>query len=205
MSQDHQPRYRKPKTHPDPIQPTRPKSTISSILSTFSPTTEDPPTPDNTNTKKKLFTATRFRGLGCTAPAQVSVPAMIRTSANWEGKKVRKKKMKKNKNSASASDDIGGLEISASGNNNNNSNPVMVGSSSSSSSSCLVGPDVWCGPGIGLSTDAANVDCVVSRRPVVVSARGKVDIDKVNVREIWNLHKVCNLTSGCLFLLFLFA
>ncbi|KAJ0448353.1 putative transcription factor C2H2 family [Helianthus annuus] len=183
MSQDHQPRYRKPKTHPDPIQPTRPKSTISSILSTFSPTTEDPPTPDNTNTKKKLFTATRFRGLGCTAPAQVSVPAMIRTSANWEGKKVRKKKMKKNKNSASASDDIGGLEISASGNNNsNNNNPVMVGSSSSSSS-CLVGPDVWCGPGIGLSTDAANVDCVVSRRPVVVSARGKVDIDKVNVRE----------------------
>lgn len=37
-------------------------------------------------------------------------------------------------------------------------------------------PDVWCGPGMGLSTDAASVDCVVSRRP----ARGKVDgLDRI--------------------------
>ncbi|KAI3818845.1 hypothetical protein L1987_12666 [Smallanthus sonchifolius] len=160
MPQDQQIRYRKPT---DPIHPTRSKSTISSILSTFSPTADDPPTPD-TNTKKKYFTSARFRGLGCAAPAQVSVPAMIRTSANWEGKKVRKKKMKKNKTCIS-SDEVVLV----------NSSPAPV------PASCLVVPDVWCGPGIGLSTDAASVDCVVSRRPV--SGRGKVDIEKMNIRE----------------------
>ncbi|KAI7749615.1 hypothetical protein M8C21_030128 [Ambrosia artemisiifolia] len=156
MSQDHQTRHRKPTNHTDPIQPTRPKSTISSLISTFTPSTTTDDTNNNPTTiKKKLsFTSSRFRGLGCSAPAQVSVPAMIRTSANWEGKKVRKKKMKKNKNYGSGSDDISGLE----------------------------------GSGIGLSTDAANVDCVVARRPiphhpVIVSARGKVDIDKGNIRE----------------------
>ncbi|KAD7117379.1 hypothetical protein R6Q59_006018 [Mikania micrantha] len=174
MAQDQQIRYRKPKNHTDPIQPTRSKSTISSIISTFTPTAD-------TNPKKKYFTATRFRGLGCTAPAQVSVPAMIRTSANWEGKKVRKKKMKKNKNCVSLNDEVGGDGVGvvvSSGDNTVAPVPIPV---TASSSSCLVGPDVWCGPGIGLSTDAASVDCVVSRRPV--SARGKVDIEKMNIRE----------------------
>ncbi|KAK9065271.1 hypothetical protein SSX86_016654 [Deinandra increscens subsp. villosa] len=167
MAQDQQIRFRKPpRNHTDPIQSTRSKSTISSILSTFTPTTDD------TNTKKNYFTSTRFRGLGCTAPAQVSVPAMIRTSANWEGKKVRKKKMKKNKNCISSSD--GDEVVSAT------PAPAPV----SSSASCLVAPEVWCGPGIGLSTDAASVDCVVARRPVVVSGRGAaVESEKINIRE----------------------
>ncbi|PWA76355.1 RING/U-box superfamily protein [Artemisia annua] len=42
------------------------------------------------NKKTNFFT---FKGLGCTAPAQVSVPTMIRSSASWEGKKVREKKV----------------------------------------------------------------------------------------------------------------
>ncbi|KAK1412358.1 hypothetical protein QVD17_33543 [Tagetes erecta] len=173
MAQDQQIRHKKPTSQTDPPS----KSTISSILSTFSPNSDDPP-------KKKY---SRFRGLGCAAPAQVSVPAMIRTSANWEGKKVRKKKMKmkKNKNcvSSSSSDDV------AADDDNDNDNDgdgvgVMINTPATvpASSSCLVVPDVWCGPGIGLSTDAASVDCVVSRRPVV-SARGKLDIDKINIRE----------------------
>lgn len=100
---------------------------------------------------------------------------MIRTSANWEGKKVRKKKSKKNSKSCiSSGNEVGGdgvgLVIST-------PSPTPV-PAMASSSSCLVVPDVWCGPGIGFSTDAASVDCVVSRRP-----RGKVDGEKINLRE----------------------
>lgn len=52
-----------------------------------------------------------------------------------------------------------------------------------SSSSCLVGPEVWCGPGIGFTTDAAS-DCVVStRRSVSCGGRGKVDSDRIHPRE----------------------
>ncbi|GFS32367.1 RING/U-box superfamily protein [Actinidia rufa] len=47
--------------------------------------------------------------------------------------------------------------------------------------SSAVVPDVWCGPGIGFTTDAASVGCVVSRKPV--SGRAKVDGDKMNHRE----------------------
>lgn len=115
----------------DPIQSTSSsKSTISSLLSTFTPKT-------SANDKNKCYyTSSRFRGLGCTAPAQVSVPSMIRTSANWEeGKKLRKKKTKKNSNT----NDGDGVSLVIS----TNTPPL----------------DVWCGPGI---TDAASVDCLVS-------------------------------------------
>ncbi|KVH93754.1 hypothetical protein Ccrd_004198 [Cynara cardunculus var. scolymus] len=114
---------------------------------------------------------------------------MIRTSANWEGKKVRKKKLKlkKNKNccASSSGNEVGGdgigLVISTSNTPSPTPVPVPV-PAMASSSSCLVVPDVWCGPGIGFSTDAASVDCVVSRRPV--SGRGKVDGEKINLREL---------------------
>lgn len=33
--------------------------------------------------------------------------------------------------------------------------------------------DVWCGPGIGFSSDAVSEDCVVTRKNV--SSRGKLD------------------------------
>lgn len=107
---------------------------------------------------------------------------MIRTSANWEGKKVRKKKPKKNKNCISSSNEPGGDGVGLVLSSTNNSPPPAPVPAIASSSSCLVVPDVWCGPGIGLSTDAASVDCVVSRR--VVSGRGKVDGEKINLREV---------------------
>ncbi|KAK3019102.1 hypothetical protein RJ639_002712 [Escallonia herrerae] len=150
---------------PSIIQSTRCKSTISSLLlSTFTPTTSTTDEPITTS-KKKNPTSAKFRGLGCAAPPQVSVPAVIRTSASWEEKKGRRKK--KNKGGPGQ----GGLAMGAP-----TDNPPMV-----SSSSCVVVPDVWCGPGIGFTTDAASVDCVVSRRPV--SGRGKIDGDKINHRE----------------------
>ncbi|KAF3438599.1 hypothetical protein FNV43_RR21362 [Rhamnella rubrinervis] len=162
-----------PQQIPSIIQSTRCKSTISSLLlSTFSTTNsnsnanESLPTNINNNKKKNNFTSATFRGLGCTAGAsqQVSVPAVIRTSADWQGKKVRKKKQKKN--------------VSKNSSNNNNRDKVVDGSNSGfNSASCVDFQDVWCGPGIGFSADAAaSVDCVVARRNV--SGRGKIDGDK---------------------------
>lgn len=93
------------------------------------------------------------------------MPAVIRTSADWQGKKVRKKKQKKNVSKNSS-------------NNNNNRDKVVDGSNSGfNSASCVDFQDVWCGPGIGFSADAAaSIDCVVARRNV--SGRGKIDGDK---------------------------
>ncbi|XP_059641144.1 uncharacterized protein LOC132283238 [Cornus florida] len=163
-------KYRRPRNQiisnsdPNPsqiasIQSTGCKSSISSLLSTF---TANDNTPTTNNTKKKNFKSATFRGLGCAASSQVSVPAMIRTSADWEAKKVKKKQKKKQKKNRAIHQDLG-----------------MTNTNSSSSS--VVVPDVWCGPGIGFTTDAASVDCVVSRRPH--SGKGKVDGDKMNQRE----------------------
>ncbi|PIN17883.1 hypothetical protein CDL12_09456 [Handroanthus impetiginosus] len=161
-------RYRKPRNPPNPeTDPNsiRSKPTISSLLISSSPTGEG-------NSKKKNFTSATFRGLGCTASSQVSVPAVIRTSADWEGKKLKKKRLKTKKSSNER------MPI-------NNNSPAATSSGNPSSqaslslalsSSCVSVPDVWCGPGMGLVTDAASVDCVVSRRP----ARGKVDgVDRI--------------------------
>lgn len=69
---------------------------------------------------------------------------------------------------------------------------MAMGSSSNnnaSSSIAVVVPDVWCGPGIGLTADAAasSVDCVVSRTRMPVSGRTKVDAEnKGNQREVKN-------------------
>nr|GMD33958.1 E3 ubiquitin-protein ligase RNF126-A [Ipomoea batatas] len=170
-------RYRRPRnpkqnlpsadTDPNPegVNSTRSKSTISAILlAPFSPTS---PTHDSPTTKKKNFAT--FRGLGCAAPPQVSVPAVIRTSADWDSKKVKKKKARSKKSKPVNCAVVPGI--------NGNSN-----GSNGSSSSCVAVPDVWCGPGIGLTTDAASVDCVVSRRPV--NGRGRVDSDnKLPSRE----------------------
>lgn len=156
--------------NPEVVHSTRSKSTISAmLLAPFSPTspTHDPPTA--LTPKKKNFTT--FRGLGCAAPPQVSVPAVIRTSADWDSKKVKKKKLRSKKSKALNSA-VPGI----------NSNSNGLNSSSALSSSCVAVPDVWCGPGIGLTTDAASVDCVVSRRPV--TGRGRIDSDRVPSREV---------------------
>jgi hypothetical protein len=149
------------------IQSTRCKATISSLLlSTFSnETTSQQPTNNN---KKINFSsaAATIRGLGCTAAAshQVSVPAVIRASADWphQGNKTRKKKKNKrnNKNISSSND-------------------------GSSSATCVDFQDVWCGPGIGFSTDAAaSVDCVVSKKNSSSTSRAKIDLDKITHRGV---------------------
>ncbi|KAJ7970338.1 RING/U-box superfamily protein [Quillaja saponaria] len=159
---------------PSIIQSTRCKSTISSLLlSTFSNTTNNETKNTNVNSainnkKKNNFTAATFRGLGCTAGAsqQVSVPAVIRTSADWQGKKAEKKKHKRNSTKS----------------NSNNTCQGVVDGANANSANCVDFQDVWCGPGIGFSTDAAaSVDCVVARRNV--TARGKIDSEKMSHRE----------------------
>ncbi|WVZ25921.1 hypothetical protein V8G54_004465 [Vigna mungo] len=169
-----------PESDPNPqipsiIQSTRGKSTISSLLlSTFSNNTSsaniDTPTINATaqSKKKTNFSAATFRGLGCTAGAsqQVSVPAVIRSSADWQGKKTRKKKHKR---------------TTSGGKNKTFHGGILEGSNPG----CVDFQDVWCGPGIGFSADtAASVDCVVARKNV--SARGKIDVDKITHREVFS-------------------
>lgn len=96
------------------IQSTSCKSSISTLFSTFSNTnTSNETTHDsnqnitkknnknskNVNNTNSSFSASTFRSLGCTAGTsqQVSVPAVIRSSADWQGKKNRKKKNRRNK------------------------------------------------------------------------------------------------------------
>ncbi|KAF5734535.1 putative ring finger containing protein [Tripterygium wilfordii] len=140
------------------IQSARCKSTIFSLFLSSS----SPP-------KKKSST---FRGLGCTAGAsqQVSVPAAIRKSAVWEEKKVKKKKKKKSPPEQKQKKNI----------NNEESKALNF---ERDRESCVVFPDVWCGPGIGFSADAVgSVDCVVARRNNV-SGRGKIDNQRERERE----------------------
>ncbi|KAI3946423.1 hypothetical protein MKX01_017639 [Papaver californicum] len=144
------------------LQSTRCKPTISSIfLSTFTTinnnnsinvtsSSSNNMKDNNTTTKKKNLSSSSsssFRGFGCvsTSSHQVSAPTVIRTSADWQTKKVRKKKQRKKQGT----------------------NPTPL----------VVVPDVWCAPGIAFSaadTDA-SVDCVVSRRPLHQSSRGRND------------------------------
>ena len=97
------------------------------------------------------------------------MPAVIRSSADWQGKKTRKKKHKRSSSSSKNKTFHGG---------------VLEGSIPE----CVDFQDVWCGPGIGFSTDAAaaaSVDCVVARKNVS-SARGKIDVDKITHREVFS-------------------
>ncbi|KAH9778825.1 RING-type domain-containing protein [Citrus sinensis] len=139
--------------------------------------------------KKKLNNT--FRGFGCTAAAsqQVSLPAVIRSSADWDAKKVKKKKHKNSSKKSSSSNsncnndyssNNNHSNISSSSSNNNNNNP------NNSLSSCGVAQDVWCGPGIGFSASDAvvgSVDCVVTTRRNVVPGRGKIDNHHQRERE----------------------
>lgn len=160
-----------PQRIPSIIQSARCKSSASALLLSTCSGDNGNGSSSSGNSKKKNFAPGPLRGLGCAAAsAQVSVPAAIRTSADWQAKKVRKKKQKKV-------------------NLTQNQNQTM-GRGDNSSSSVVVVPDIWCGPGIGFGASdvaaAASVDCVVSRRPVVhvpVSGRAKVDGEKMNPRE----------------------
>lgn len=104
----------------------------------------------------------------------MSVPGVIRTSADWQAKKLRKKKQKKNKTHPHQhSHPYQDVPIPAT---IMDPPPPATQPSASSLSS-----DVWCGPGIGFSAADASVDCVVSKRN---AGRGKIDGgEKMNQRE----------------------
>lgn len=101
------------------------------------------------------------------------MPAVIRTSADWDSKKVKKKKKKHQ-------------QLKKNGNNQSTiSNGTMKtsGENKGIDGGCVVIQDVWCAPGIGFSTDAVvdgSVDCVVSAPRRNVSGRGKIDGEKIN-------------------------
>ena len=98
----------------------------------------------------------------------MSVPAVIRSSADWQSKKTRKKKHKRN---------------GAKNSNTNKTYPAILDGPNSASANCVDFQDVWCGPGIGFSADAAaSVDCVVARKNV--PGRGKIDVEKISHREV---------------------
>lgn len=169
----------------DPNPPARPNMpTISSLL--LNPS-EPSPAP---TTKKNHFSPAKFRGLGCTAAAsqQVSVPAAIRTSADWERRKANKKQKK------------GFLKKSRAKNQGLVSDGSNFGCNSSAS--CVVAEDAWCGPGIGFS--AADAECVVAvgRRNTAteVPPRGKIDADRLGQREVnSSLHSLVNHWSFVLY------
>ncbi|KAJ4972508.1 hypothetical protein NE237_005682 [Protea cynaroides] len=165
---------------PSIIQSARCKSTISSLLlSTFTINTNNSDmnnirnsnTSNNNNDsdvsstlqhRKKNFTSARFRGLGCASSAQVSAPEVIRSSADWQAKKVRKKKQR-------------------SPHRKKNPLGLTTVTTATNPTSISVVPDVWCSPGIAFVADTAPVDCVVARRPV--AGRGRVDGERMNHRE----------------------
>ncbi|OIW11939.1 hypothetical protein TanjilG_02146 [Lupinus angustifolius] len=147
------------------------KTTISSLLlSTFSNNNN---TKETTHKKKKKntnntnFSATTFIGFGCKASSasnHVSVPSLIRSSADCEENNNKKKKSIKNKHRRNSDK-----------NSNNDS-------TTTASATCVDFQDVWCGPGIGFSVDtASSVDCVVAMKNV--SARRNLDVEKITHRE----------------------
>ncbi|OIW03594.1 hypothetical protein TanjilG_06103 [Lupinus angustifolius] len=163
-------------TDPNPqvssiIQSTRCKSTISSLLlSTFSNNTSNETkhkkkksNNNNNNNKNSNFSATTLRGLGCKASASkhVSVPAVIRSSADWQEKKKKKSRKKKQRR-------------------NSDKNSSNGSSSSSAAATCVDFQDVWCGPGIGFSVDA-TVASSVDRKTVF--SRGNLDVEIITQRE----------------------
>ncbi|CAH8252684.1 unnamed protein product [Arabidopsis lyrata] len=128
-----------------------------------------PTSSSNETTRKKPYQTSSFRGMGCTAAAaaaqEVSVPSVIRSSADWDARirKDKKKKHKKKKNKGSYED--GSIRIL------NEARDVDGGG-------CVAIPDVWCGPGLGFSTDAV-VDRSVDplRRKNIPSSRRNIDVD----------------------------
>ncbi|PKA62034.1 E3 ubiquitin ligase BIG BROTHER [Apostasia shenzhenica] len=102
-----------------------------------------PPLPPPSGEKKKSVAAIAFRGLGCasSAASQAYAPAAaaaaVRSSADWHGKRTRRRRAKHKKK-----DRLG-------------------------QPSAVAAADVWCAPGIALVAGDDSVDCVVSHREMV--------------------------------------
>ncbi|KAJ0247868.1 RING-type domain-containing protein [Hirschfeldia incana] len=128
------------------------------------------PSSSNEPTKKKQLGSASFRGMNCTAATaahEVSVPSAIRSSADWDNKNKKKKKRNKknnNKKKKGSYNEDGSVKFLS------ETRDVEGGSG------CVAVPDVWCGPGLGFSTDAVSVD--PPRRNLPSSSRRKIDVDK---------------------------
>ncbi|XP_056856985.1 uncharacterized protein LOC130506363 isoform X2 [Raphanus sativus] len=153
-----------PLTHvvPPISQPTR---FCNSAMSSFSL-----PASSNEPTKKKQLgfpQAASFRGMNCTASAaahEVSVPSAIRSSADWDNNKKKRNRKKKKK-----------------GRSYEDGSVRFLSESRDVDGGCVAVPDVWCGPGLGFSTDAVSVD--PPRRNLPSSSRRKIDVDKNNPNQ----------------------
>ncbi|CAN8292731.1 unnamed protein product [Cochlearia groenlandica] len=139
------------------------------------------PPPSNEPTRKKQIGFSKtpsFRGMGCAAKSarEVSLPSAIRSAAEWDAriskdkkkKNHKKKKMMKKKSKGSYDDD-------------SNSIRFLTESTDADNGVCVAIPDVWCGPGIGFSTDAVvgrSIDPLKRRNLPSSSSRRKIDSDK---------------------------
>lgn len=157
---------------PSIIQSTRCKSTISSLLlSTF--------TNNHENTKitpKKHFKNPGLRGFGCAARPEVTVPAVIRSSADWESNQTNNRQHKNKHNNVAGSSSSSRKKK----NKNKNKNAQQLQSVLMDDPIGSVGvQDLWCGD----ASAAASVDCV---RPLSSghNNRGKIDLDKLHHREV---------------------
>ncbi|EOA33410.1 hypothetical protein CARUB_v10020494mg [Capsella rubella] len=156
-------------TADEPLLP-KPSRVSKSAMSSFFLL---PPASSNDTTTRKPTQTASFRGLGCTTSAsqQVSVPAVIRSSADWDASDYKTKKTKKDKKNKAGRYNAGSVRI-------------LTETSSSSNIGCSAIPDVWCGPGVGFSTDAVvggSIDTVESDPPRRnIPVRRKIDGDKTN-------------------------
>ncbi|KAK9276827.1 hypothetical protein L1049_006364 [Liquidambar formosana] len=94
------------------------------------------------DSKRNRFMCMPLGRLGCgsSSPTPVSAPEFIRSAADWEVKRTRRKKQRKKNRTTTYG----------------TNSPAVV----------EVVPDVCCAPGIGFASDVALVDRVESRRPV---------------------------------------
>ncbi|XP_056849495.1 E3 ubiquitin-protein ligase MBR1 isoform X2 [Raphanus sativus] len=151
-------------TAEEPLVP-KPSRICKSAMSSFFllPSSSSSSSSSNETTKK---TTSPFRGLGCTSSAsqQVSAPAVIRSSADWNPRKTKSK----NKNRGTSRYSGGSVKIL-----------TEVGDGGNA---CGASPDVWCGPGVGFSTDAVvggSINPVEANPPRRnIPARRKIDGDK---------------------------
>ncbi|KAG0459973.1 hypothetical protein HPP92_023101 [Vanilla planifolia] len=123
-----------------------------------SPLISFPPPATTAGGKSKAFASSSFRGLGCASSTAsqayptTSAAAAVRSSADWEGKRHRKRRAKLKKKERRGQ-----------------SLPSALGSAST---------DLWCAPGIAFVTGDDSVDCLVSSRDLV-GRGGILGVDRV--------------------------
>ncbi|XP_056846981.1 uncharacterized protein LOC130497799 [Raphanus sativus] len=161
-----------PSAADEPLIP-KPNRISKSAMSTFFllPSSSSSNGPTRRKAKKPnplpQTSSSSFRSLGCTSSAsqKVSVPAVIRSSANWDATDAKTKKTKSKKKNKGCTSSYNGGSVK-----------IL---SEADRSGCGPVPDVWCGPGIGFSTDAvvSGTNIPVEAEPPRrnVPARRKID------------------------------